>query len=182
MRLCLRLLSVLHNPNYTANALKTKAPSTIKITFGTLAKSAIMSVMAYWFHIGLLVLNEDQTKFLVCEKEASDITNQYIMPGGQMEEETLQENLQHEIKEELDCEVDFDSLEYIGEFADEAAGDPEHEVAIELYRGKLKGEPKPSHEIKRLHWIGKEDANNPRVSPIIRNKIIPSLVEKGILK
>lgn len=138
--------------------------------------------MAYWFHIGLLVLNEDQTKFLVCEKEASDITNQYIMPGGQMEEETLQENLQHEIKEELDCEVDFDSLEYIGEFADEAAGDPEHEVAIELYRGKLKGEPKPSHEIKRLHWIGKEDANNPRVSPIIRNKIIPSLVEKGILK
>lgn len=138
--------------------------------------------MAYWYKIGLLVLNEDKTKFLVCEKEKGDITTDYIMPGGQMEEETAKESLRREIKEELDCEVNFRSLRYVGEYADIAAGEPDHEVVIELYRGKLIGEPKPSSEIKRLHWIGKEDANNPRVSPIIRNQIIPSLVEKGILK
>ncbi len=142
----------------------------------------MMCIMAYWYKIGLLVLNDDQTKFLVCEKDEGDITTDYIMPGGQMDEETLQENLEHQIKEELDCAVDFDSLEYIGEYADVASGMPDREVVIDLYRGKLIGTPKPSTEIKRLHWIGKEDANNPRVSPIIRNKIIPSLVEKGILK
>ena len=138
--------------------------------------------MAYWYKIGLLVLNTDATKFLVCEKDKDNITNLYLMPGGQMEEQSAEECLRSEIKEELDCKVDFASLTYVGEFADAAAGDPDHEIAIELYRGKLIGEPTPSSEIKRIHWIGKKDKDNPKVSPIIRNKIIPALVEQGILK
>lgn len=138
--------------------------------------------MAYWYKIGLLVLNDDATKFLVCEKDKNNITNLYLMPGGQMEEASAEECLRSEIKEELDCKVDFKTLKYIGEFADVAAGDPDHEIAIELYQGKLIGEPKPSSEIKHIHWIGKKDADNPKVSPIIRNKIIPALVEQGILK
>jgi 8-oxo-dGTP pyrophosphatase MutT (NUDIX family) len=142
----------------------------------------MIACMAYWYKIGLLVLNDDKTKFLVCEKAEGDITTDYIMPGGQMEEETLEENLKREIREELDCDVDFDSLKYIGEYADVAAGMPDREIVIELYQGRLIGRPKPSSEVKYLHWIGKEDAANPRVSPIIRNQIIPSLVEKGILR
>ncbi len=138
--------------------------------------------MAYWYKIGLLVLNDDATKFLVCEKDKDDMTADYIMPGGQMEEKDAVECLKREIKEELDCEIDATDLNYIGEYADAAAGDPDHEVIIDLYQGKLLGEPKPSTEIKYLHWIGKEDADNKRVSPIVRNKIIPSLVEKGILR
>jgi len=138
--------------------------------------------MAYWYKIGLLILNADATKFLVCEKAHDDITDQYLMPGGQMEEEKAMECLRREIKEELGCEVNTKRVTYIGEYSDVAAGEPDHEVVIELYRGKLIGEPKPSQEVKFLHWIGKEDADNPRVSGIIRYKIIPSLVEKGILK
>lgn len=137
--------------------------------------------MAYWYKIGLLVLNDDGTKFLVCEKDKNDITSDYIMPGGQMDEPTVQECLKNEIKDELNCSVDFDTLEYIGEFSDVAAGQPGNEISIELYQGKLIGEPKPSHEIKQVHWIGKEDFENPRVSPVIRNKIIPHLVDQGIL-
>lgn len=142
----------------------------------------MMCRMAYWYKIGLLILNDDHTKFLVCEKSRSDITDLYIMPGGQMDEGTAAENLRKEIGEELGCDIDLNTLTYIGEYSDVAAGDPEHEVAIDLYQGKLIGEPKPHHEIKKLHWIGKEDADNPRVSPVVRNKIIPSLVEKKILK
>ena len=137
--------------------------------------------MAYWYKIGLLVLNDDSTKFLVCEKDKDDITTQYIMPGGQMEEKSAEDCLKREIKEELDCEIDFGTLTYIGEYADVAAGEPDHEVVIDLYQGKLIGDPKPSHEIKKIHWIGKADAANEQVSPIIRRKIIPSLVEKSIL-
>lgn len=138
--------------------------------------------MAYWYKIGLLVLNDDATKFLVCEKDKSDITADYIMPGGQMEEENAVDCLTREIKEELDCDIDTKSLVYVGEYADVAAGEPDHEVVIELYQGTLIGEPKPSMEIKYLHWIGKEDKDNMRVSAIIRNKIIPAIVEKKILK
>ncbi len=62
-----------------------------------------------------------------------------------------------------------------------AAGDPTHDVSIELYEGKIIGKPKPSTEIKAIHWIGKTAVNNPRVAPLIRNKIIPDLVERKIL-
>lgn len=154
----------------------------IFITFGTYPIRDMIGRMAYWYKIGLLVLNEDSTKFLVCEKDRRDITNKYLMPGGQMEEEDAMTCLKREIKEELDCSVDTSKVTYIGEYTDIAAGEPEHEVTIDLYQGDLIGKPKPSLEVKQLHWIGKEDADNNNVSGIIRYQIIPSLVEKGILK
>lgn len=140
--------------------------------------------MAYYNKIGLLVLNPDQTKFLVCEpgdEYTEKSVTQFLMPGGQLEEKTDVECLQREIKEELDCEVDVVSLELIGEYTDVAAT-PGRDVMIRLYQGQIIGDPKPSTEIGVLHWIGSEDATNQRVSPIIRNKIIPDLMAKGILK
>lgn len=138
--------------------------------------------MAYYNKIGLLVLNEKGDKFLVCEKSPKNITSDYIMPGGQFQEESVEECLKNEIKEEIDCEVDFDTLKLIGEYTDVAAGQPDKDVSIKLYKGRIIGVPKPSAEIKFIHWIGKKDRNNHRVSPIIRNKIIPDLIERKILK
>lgn len=43
--------------------------------------------MAYFNKIGLLLLNEDQTKFMVCEKD--NFTSDFIMPGGQLDEGLL---------------------------------------------------------------------------------------------
>ena len=141
--------------------------------------------MAYYNKIGLLVLNEDQTKFLVCEpgslyKEKS--VTQYLMPGGQFQEETIEECLKMEIREELGCDVNLDSIEFINDYTDVAASSPERDVLIKLYKGSLIGTPIPSTEIGALHWIGKDDLNNEKVSPIIRNKIIPDLIMKQILK
>lgn len=140
--------------------------------------------MAYYNKIGLLVLSEDAKKFLVCEpgdKYTVKSVKQYLMPGGKLEEESDVECLQSEIKEELGCDIDVDSLELIGEYTDVAAT-PGRDVMIRLYRGKLIGNPKPSTEIGALHWISKEDVTNQKVSPIIRNKITPDLVNKKILK
>lgn len=137
--------------------------------------------MAYYNKIALLILNEDQTKFLVCEKAPEHVTSDYIMPGGKLEEKTEIECLKNEIKEELDCKINPGFLEYIGEYLDVAAGRPDRDVSIKLYKGKIIGAPKPSTEIKFIHWIGKEDLTNKKVSLIIRNKIIPDLVKKGIL-
>jgi len=141
--------------------------------------------MAYYNKIGLLVLNEDKTKFLVCEPGSLYIektVTQYLMPGGQFKEASVEECLTAEIKEELGCGVDISSLELIGEYIDVAASNPERDVSIKLYSGKLIGTPVPSTEIGALHWIGKEDINNEKVSAIIKNKIIPDLVERKILK
>lgn len=138
--------------------------------------------MVYYNKIGLLILNQDETKFLVCEKSPENVTSDYIMPGGQFKEANEVECLKNEIKEELDCEIDEESLEYVGEYTDVAAGRPDRDVSIKLYKGKIIGKPKPSTEIKFIHWIGKKDITNQRVSPIIRNKIIYDLVKRRILK
>ena len=139
--------------------------------------------MAYYNKIGLLILNDDQSKFLVCEpgeKYLEKSVTQYLMPGGQFTEDSEKECLSAEIKEELNCEVDLESLEFIGEYTD-AAAIVGRDVSIKLYKGKIIGTPAPSSEIGALHWIGKEDINNLKVSPIIRNKIIPDLIGRGIL-
>lgn len=138
--------------------------------------------MAYYNKIGLLVLNGDSTKFLVCEKHPQNVTADYIMPGGQFQETTVEECLKNEIREELNCEVDFSTLTYVGEYTDNAAGRPDRDVSIKLYSGEIIGIPTPSTEVKAIHWIGKGDAQNERVSPIIRNKIIPDLVSRGLLR
>lgn len=140
--------------------------------------------MAYYNKIGLLILNETADKFLVCEpgdKYEEKKVTQYLMPGGQLEEDSDEECLVREIKEELDCEVDRKSLQYIAAYTAEAAY-PGREVMIRLYQGKVIGQAKPSAEIGALHWIGREDANNDKVSPIIKKFIIPDLVNKKILK
>ncbi len=137
--------------------------------------------MAYYNKIGLLVLNQKNNKFLVCEKSPKNVTSDYIMPGGQFQEESVEECLKNEIKEELNCAVDFDSLQFIGKYTDVAAGQPDRDVSIKLYRANLIGIPTPSTEIKLIHWISKKDRYNPRLSPIIRNKIIPDLIKRKIL-
>lgn len=140
--------------------------------------------MAYYNKIGLLVLSDNAKKFLVCEP-GDHYTDkrviQYLMPGGQLEEKSDVECLQREIKEELDCAVDINSLQFIGEYNDVAAT-PGRDVMIRLYKGVLIGIPQPSSEIGALHWVGQEDLNNQKVSPIIRNKIIPDLLKRGIIK
>jgi 8-oxo-dGTP pyrophosphatase MutT (NUDIX family) len=137
--------------------------------------------MAYFNKIGLLYLSDDQTKFLACEKD--NFTSDFIMPGGRIEEnENEIDCLAREIKEELDVDIDKPNLKFIGEYIDVAAGDPTKDVSIRLYEGKIIGEPKPSHEIKFFHWLSRNDLSNARLSPIIRNKILPDLIKRNILK
>jgi 8-oxo-dGTP pyrophosphatase MutT (NUDIX family) len=135
--------------------------------------------------IGLLILNKNQNKFLVCEpgkKYKEKQVKMYLLPGGQIKKgESEIGCLKREIKQELDSEIDLKSLQFISEYYDVAAT-PGKYVKIRLYKGKLLDKPKPSTEIGRLRWIGKKDINNPKVSPILRNKIILDLVKRGILK
>ena len=129
--------------------------------------------------IGLLVLNENRTEFLVCEKFPTDMTTDYIMPGGQIENESEVDCIKREIREELDCDVDLNSVKYVGEYDGPAAGGGT--LDMKLYEGKLIGDPKPSQEIRRLHWIGLKDQANPNVSEFVRTKIFPDLINKNLL-
>ncbi len=136
--------------------------------------------MAYFNKIGLLIMSPDRTKFMVCEKD--NFTSDFIMPGGQLDPgEDEISCLAREIREELSADVVIGSLSLIGEYNDAAAGDPSKDVSIRLYEGRLSGHPEPSSEIIAFHWLGRKDLDNSRVSPIIRNKIMPDIIKKGVL-
>ena len=136
--------------------------------------------MSYYSKIALLTLNADKTKLLVV---ANSETSHFLMPGGQIEQgETDLECLHREIREELDCDIDETSLQFIGEYSGFSATNPDRDVDIKLYLGNLIGDPVPSSEIKFLEWIGVADSENELVSPIIHHQIIPDLLEKGLLK
>lgn len=131
---------------------------------------------------GLLVLNEGSTKFLVT-KNSDPAVPFWLMPGGKIEAgESPEEALVREIREELSCAIERDSLEFITEYNAPAAGKPGKVLNIKLFHGTLIGEPQASSEIKELGWLSKEDQTNMIASETIREYIIPDLVQRGILK
>jgi 8-oxo-dGTP diphosphatase len=130
------------------------------------------------YKIGLVVVKKN--RLLLCEPYAfSDL----ILPGGIKEgNESHVENLVREVFEELgpDAILEIDSLKYLGNFEDLAAGRPGRTVEIELYTGSITGKIVPSSEIKEVHWFSKDDDFS-RLSVIIRNKILPFLIEKQFI-
>ena len=136
--------------------------------------------MSDFLKVGLLIVKNigGEKKFLVCQKD--NFTSQYIMPGGQIDKDDEIECLQDEIREELDSGFDVNKLEFIGIYEDVAAGALDKKVIIKLYKGELLENSKPSSEIIKLIWLGKNDDLN-NVSPIVKNKIIPDLIKRKII-
>lgn len=130
---------------------------------------------------GLLVLNGDKTAFLAVKKNDPKM-QEWIIPGGKIEAgETPEAALVREIQEELQCEVTEGSIEYINEYEAPAAGAKDTLLHLKLYSGHIVGEPVASAELSRLGWLSKDDASNMEASETIRTKIIPDLVNKGML-
>lgn len=134
--------------------------------------------MIYLKKIGLIVI--ENKKVLLCEPYAF---RDLITLGGIKEgNETAIENLTREIKEELGPKAFLieNSLKYLGQFSDVAAGTTERVVEIELYIGQLGGTLVASSEIKKIHWVDKDD-KTVKLSPIVKNKIIPYLINCSYL-
>src|SRR3989338_6732435 len=129
----------------------------------------------------LLILNDDHTKFLVTRKNDITVT-QWLLPGGRIEEgESAEQALIREIDEELGCTVYEHTLEFVGEYEAQAAGRPGQYVNIKLFTGKFEGVPETKSEIKELGWLSRKDEQNEEASEIIRVKLIPDLIARGIL-
>ncbi|MBI2664253.1 NUDIX domain-containing protein [Candidatus Woesearchaeota archaeon] len=104
-----------------------------------------------------------------------------LLPGGKpIKGENYLQCLKREIKEELNAEISTATLKPLGRFEDIAA-DNESIITVYLYLGELKTKPKPCNEVKRIVWFGAK--NDPyRLSPVIRNKIMPYLKAVRLIK
>lgn len=133
--------------------------------------------MADFNKVGLLVVEDDA--FLVCRK--NNYTSKLIMPGGQIEPgESVEECLLREVREELGENIRLENVEYFGTYIDKAASDDptiDKTVEIQLYEARMMGTPTPSSEVVELVWFN-EQGNREELSAIIKNKILPDLIER----
>lgn len=126
--------------------------------------------------IGIAIF--DRKRLLIARKINTTL---FLLPGGRRENgEDDISALKREIQEELACDLDPATVEWIGEFSDAAANEPQTTVVVRLYRGAIRGVPVPSSEIEELRWFGRDD-DGTILAPSIQRKILPHLIEHGYM-
>lgn len=105
----------------------------------------------------------------------------YYIPGGKREgEETDYETLVREIKEELNVDIDVDSIEYYGTYEAQAHGHKEGIIVrMTCYFAEFEGQPVASSEIEELVWLTYDDIDN--VSPVDK-LIFADLKKQGMIR
>lgn len=103
----------------------------------------------------------------------------YTLGGKYEEGEDDIACLKREVKEELGCGIDEDSLKFLKEFKDVAHGGQDM-LNVRMYKGKLIGEPKPSSEIVETGWFD-SNSDPKKLSIIAQRTIFPWLKMHGFI-
>jgi 8-oxo-dGTP pyrophosphatase MutT (NUDIX family) len=115
---------------------------------------------------------------LLCRKKGG--TQLLILPGGKRETgESSLECLARELREELGA-VEAVAPELVGVYTHQAAGEPEKQVRIELFRAELTCEPRAQSEIGELVWFGSGDDWS-ALAPSLAEAIFPDLIARRLL-
>ena len=106
----------------------------------------------------------------------------YYIPGGKREEnETDEETLVRECKEELTIDIKKDSIKYYGTFEAQAHGKAEGVIVkMTCYMADFNGELKPDSEIEEMIWLDYSSLNV-KISPV-DHLIFKDLYDKGLIK
>lgn len=117
-------------------------------------------------------------KILIVKPHGKDF---YINPGGKYEEnETPIDCLKREMNEELN--VDTISYKHYKTYEVKKAAHSGLPLSLELYILEIDGELKPSNEIEKFDWLGKEEYENKtfNTAPSF-DQFIPDLINDGYL-
>ena len=106
----------------------------------------------------------------------------YYIPGGKREgNETDEQTLIRECKEELTIDIKKETIKYYGTFEAQAHGKAEGIlVRMTCYMAEFDGELKPDSEIQEMIWLDYSHLNV-KISPVDQ-LIFKDLYEKGFIK
>ena len=106
----------------------------------------------------------------------------YYIPGGKREgNETDEQTLIRECKEELTIDIKKETIKYYGTFEAQAHGKAEGIlVRMTCYMAEFDGDLKPDSEIQEMIWLDYSNLNV-KISPVDQ-LIFKDLYEKGFIK
>ena len=106
----------------------------------------------------------------------------YYIPGGKREEnETDEETLTRECKEELTIEINKDTIKYYGTFQAQAHGKAEGVIVkMTCYMAEFNGNLQANSEIQEIRWLDYSNLNV-KISPVDK-LIFNDLYDKGLIK
>ena len=105
----------------------------------------------------------------------------FIMPGGRVkEQETPEQTLKRELKEELN--VELKSMKFFKSWQAPHFKDKNKIVKMDTYFVEIKGEPKPTSEINEIKWIDSSyKKQGIRVASINEDYLIPELKKMNLI-
>ena len=106
----------------------------------------------------------------------------YYIPGGKREEnETDEETLIRECKEELTIEINKNTIKYYGTFQAQAHGKAEGIIVkMTCYMAGFNGNLQANSEIQEIRWLDYSNLNV-KISPVDK-LIFKDLYDKGLIK
>jgi 8-oxo-dGTP diphosphatase len=118
-------------------------------------------------------------KLLCVKPHGKDV---FHFVGGRYEEgESDLDCLVREVREEIGCELDPNTITHLQDFTDVAHGRENTLVLIRLYKATLQGEPSASSEIREIHYID-TSVDSSELTDVAKNKVFPWLKENGYIK
>jgi len=117
------------------------------------------------------------SKILAVRKKDTDI---YIMPGGGPEgNETHEETLTRELKEELN--VKPHNVKFFGSFVEPAIFE-DGNIEAHIYLADMEGKPKPQSEIIEYRWLDKNFKDEGiKCGSVLADRVIPKLIKMELM-
>ncbi len=138
-----------------------------------------MNAQADFLKVGALIFDAQQ-KLLIVKPKTNDF---WIFVGGKVEPgETFEECLAREVREELEVELASTPVFYGESSVEPAAGNRFGKtLQIMAYTVDISGEPRPSAEIEKIHWLSAAEYHAKKfpLGSILEKHFIPRLVTEG---
>ena len=123
-------------------------------------------------HVAAALLIAPDGRTLLVRKAG---TTAFMQPGGKIEpEETSEQALVREIREELGIDVHVDALTPLGRFAAEAANEPDAVVVAETFLLEIDATPVPTRGIEEVIWIDPARPPAIELAPLTSEHILPA--------
>jgi 8-oxo-dGTP diphosphatase len=119
-------------------------------------------------------------KFLITRAYGKDF---FVAPGGKLDPgETAEQALVREMTEELQIEINPDTLEELGTFYAQAAGHEDKKLEMKVFIiHDFTGELTPSSEVEEMKWINTQSSGF-QLGSIFEHDVMPLLKQRGLIE